>query len=149
MKNIIPFFILFVFLSCKQNPEKKYSLKIKEYFKSSLKNPDSFEIVSITKIDTFYYGKEYQKNIYRQWMDSKIANDHDKISALKESYVEKRKNKDYNYIKVIAKIRGENSFGGKTVNDYSFYFNNQDEITDYDNELVNLDEGQFRIEFGY
>jgi hypothetical protein len=82
-------------------------------------------------------------------MDSQIANDLDKINSLKKSYIEKREIKDYNYIKVVARIRGENSFGGKSVDNYSFYFDKQDEITSYDDETTNLDEGQFRIEFGY
>ncbi|HEA31412.1 MAG TPA: hypothetical protein ENH91_15700 [Leeuwenhoekiella sp.] len=134
-------------ISCTQAPESIYGDKIENYMKPKMKDSNSFELVNIEKIDTFYLSKDTQENFYNRYMRAQSENDPTKIAELKKEYSDRIESGKFSYVQVVARIRGNNSFGGKSLDKYSFYFDPQGYIESYDDDTINLLESQFSMDF--
>ena len=62
MKKRLTFILLSILITgCALTPQQKAEKLAKEYVKSQMKNPDSYESVSFTKLDSIYQDFEFSK----------------------------------------------------------------------------------------
>jgi ABC-type Fe3+-citrate transport system substrate-binding protein len=141
MKKYITALLITVLLfsSC-NNEEGEMKKKFKISFKKSMHDPSSFELVDFVIIKEAYSYSDKNK----RYLDSVYSanNNYDNYSKLQDSIVsiEKNNDKNFSYTRVLAKVRGKNSLGAKTLSNHQILYSEMmDEIEVYsiDGKRVN------------
>lgn len=106
MKKLLPFVIvLFLFACANETPFEK---SISEYVKTNLKDPSSYEKISIEVLDTVTVAKKIKENEARGMGETEF----DKGDATSLYNMPKDK---FLYYTVSHKYRANNSFGAKEL----------------------------------
>jgi hypothetical protein len=115
---LLPILTVFYFISCSNSPDEKAQVAVKEYLKLKLKNPDSYEPLSFSKIDTFkldlnYYDIEINKIQSSNDSNKGFSNQGNnellaELQAMKEAAIKKSKETPYSITHYYTVINSNN-----------------------------------------
>ena len=122
MKRILLATLTTIIISCSSEKSQSEIIQEKaaEAIKKNMNDPDSYEFVSIDKIDTIVWTEKEQKDLLANAIIS--INDKSFTDSIKEVIKERKMNNDFQFYDVKMSIRGNNSYGAKMLADYYVKF---------------------------